>query len=192
MHPASPSPDFSDHAHHRWPVARLLLLPALLSFILADPAQAVQSHGGPEGMVVHQLGHVLFAGGMLFLLVRSVEDKENVRKVTFAMLAASGYQVWEAANPAEAGMVFAQEKGAFDLVLSDIMLPGGNGLQVMEQLQAARPGLPVLLMSGYADEKSQWPIIKEKDVPFLQKPFTFNELLIAIRKILEKREAGSV
>jgi hypothetical protein len=48
---------------------------SLLSFILAEPAWGVQSHGGPEGLVAHQLGHLLFVGGMVFLLIRSRLDQ---------------------------------------------------------------------------------------------------------------------
>jgi two-component system, cell cycle sensor histidine kinase and response regulator CckA len=116
-----------------------------------------------------------------------VEDEEQVRKITIALLTASGYLVREAENQAKAVELFEQAKGEFDLVLSDIVLPGGNGCQLMELLQASKPGLPVLLMSGYADEKSQWPAIAEKKVPFLQKPFASADLLIAVRELLDKR-----
>lgn len=58
----------------------------------------------------------------------------------------------------------------------------GDGLQLIDELHSRKPGLKVLLSSGYTDEKSQWPIIQERGFPFLQKPYSLLTLLQAVRE----------
>jgi signal transduction histidine kinase/CheY-like chemotaxis protein len=119
-----------------------------------------------------------------------VEDEQNVRQVTSAMLAATGYQVVEASGLVEALAAFDQEGGRFDLVVSDIVLSDGSGIQVFEQLRARNPRQSILLASGYADEKSQWPVIMDQKIPFLQKPFNMTELSQAVAAAIGGQEQG--
>ena len=83
-------------------------------------------------------------------------------------------------------LVFDKEKGDFQLVFSDIVLPDLHGVQLVDKLLSQKPELKILLCSGYTNEKSQWPLICEKGFPFLQKPYNMSKLLVTIKDILEK------
>jgi len=114
-----------------------------------------------------------------------VEDEEEVRKLTVRMLRKNNYRVNEASNAQEALNVFEQERGMFTLVLSDVVLPDQTGLELVDKLLLRQPKLRVLLMSGYTDHKSQWPVIQKKGFRFLQKPYALPDLLRTLREIIE-------
>jgi signal transduction histidine kinase/CheY-like chemotaxis protein len=109
-----------------------------------------------------------------------VEDDENVREFTVRALHTNGYEVISAASAEEALQLFEKEKRNFQLVLSDVVLPGKNGLELVDELLSRKPGLHILLGSGYMDQKSQWPVIKDKGFRFLQKPYILDELICAV------------
>jgi len=117
-------------------------------------------------------------------LVLVVEDQEEVRQVAVKMLQDNGYRIIEAANAQEALHVFEQEKGRFDLVLSDVVLPDQTGLELVDRLLLKQSKLKVIFMSGYTDQKSQWPFIQEKGFKFLQKPFNLPDLLRTLREVI--------
>jgi DNA-binding NtrC family response regulator len=113
-----------------------------------------------------------------------VEDEATVRAPVAEMLRGGGYEVVEAGTVQEARAVFAAEQGAFDLVFSDVSLPDGDGLQLVEALLDARPGLKVLLGSGYVDREAQWPAIRERGYRFLAKPYGLGDLLAAVQQAI--------
>ncbi|MEW5801837.1 MAG: PAS domain S-box protein [bacterium] len=114
-----------------------------------------------------------------------VEDDEMVRKLVTGVLRKNNYTVTEASNGQEGLNAFEQEKGVFDLVLSDVVLPDQSGIELVDRFLFCRPSLQVLLMSGYTDQKSQWPLIQERGFRFLQKPFALADLLRILREIIE-------
>ncbi|MGA1876165.1 MAG: MASE3 domain-containing protein [bacterium] len=114
-----------------------------------------------------------------------VEDEEDVRRMTVEALQENGYSVTEAANAQEALTIFQQEKGRINLVLSDVVLPDQPGTELVDQLHLLKPQLQILLMSGYTDQKLQWPLIKKRGFRFLQKPFILPDLLKILREMLE-------
>ncbi len=116
-----------------------------------------------------------------------VEDEEGVREVENEILCKNGYTVFKAANVKEAIEIFEKEKGDFHMVFSDVILPDNTGLQLIDRLLSLKPGLKVLLCSGYTDDKSQWPIIREKGYHYLQKPYALPDLLKMIKEILTGR-----
>ena len=118
-----------------------------------------------------------------------VEDQEEVRRVVISMLEGNGYQVLSAATLAEAGVVYEREQGQVDMLLSDIVLPDGSGLLLAERLLLTRPDLPVLMSSGYADERRQWSLLQERRLPFLQKPYSREKLLLTVRQVLDAGES---
>jgi two-component system cell cycle sensor histidine kinase/response regulator CckA len=147
-------------------------LPALL----ADAAEAASPGAAPGAAP----GEFRGRGEQVLL----VEDDDGVRAAVSEMLRASGYRVCEAANAAQA-LAALDERGAdLDLLLSDVVLPDRDGLQLVELCLAQAPGLPVLLTSGYTDYRSQWMLIRERDFRFLPKPFGLAELLPAVREAL--------
>ena len=113
-----------------------------------------------------------------------VEDEDAVRTFATRALRENGYVVCDAASADEALDVFDREAGQFDVVFSDVVLPGLSGIRLVDRLLALRPDLEVLLSSGYTDQKSQWPVIREKGFRFLQKPYSLPDLLGAIEDIV--------
>lgn len=67
-----------------------------------------------------------------------------------------------------------------------MVLPDGNGIKLVDQLLAKKSGLLVLLSSGYTDEESHLPLIQERKIHFLQKPYTVQLLLKTIKEIIIK------
>jgi signal transduction histidine kinase len=110
-----------------------------------------------------------------------VEDEDAVREFAAKALGENGYTVFEATSAEEALEIFKREKGKLHLIFSDMVLPGKSGLELVEQLLSINPEISVLLSSGYMDDKSQYPLIREKGLRFLQKPYTLPDLLKAIR-----------
>ncbi len=113
-----------------------------------------------------------------------VEDEESVRDLATTILRKNGYEVFEAANVADAIAVFNREDGNFDLVFSDVVLPDRSGVQLADELFQRAPGLRMLMSSGHASHRSQWETIKDKGLPFLQKPYSLANLLKMVRETI--------
>ncbi|WP_380069626.1 PAS domain-containing protein [Dankookia sp. GCM10030260] len=106
-----------------------------------------------------------------------VDDDPGVRLVTATLLRDMGYEVLEASG-ADAAMVQALVAARLDLVVTDVTMPGGDGPDLVARLHAARPGVPAIYVSGYAD---RYPL-EAKAV--LSKPFTPAELGIRVLRAL--------
>jgi len=113
-----------------------------------------------------------------------VEDEGSVRRFVTLALTRFGYQVVEAAS-AESAIVLEQEGRPIHLLLSDIVLPKMNGLELAKRLTHARPGLQVLFMSGYTEQFTTRGGFLEPGVQFLAKPFTAHTLLTKVRQLLD-------
>lgn len=147
------------------------------------PASSVESNGeAREEVISIQDCH---GKGERILLV---EDDDGIREFAKRVLVESGYVGFEAANAEEALNIFSKEKGDFHLVFTDVVLPEKSGLQLVDQLLSRKPELKVLLTSGYTDQKSQWPIIREKGYRFIQKPYGLTDLLRVVREVIEQGE----
>ncbi len=148
-----------------------IYLPAVLEKTADKAARKVVPSKGPRG-----------AGERILM----VEDEEGVRRLNTSALTENGYKVFEAANAKEALDLFDRENGRFDLVLSDVVLPDIDGFKLVDTLLSLKPSLKVLLNSGYADEKLQWDVIRERGFGFLQKPYSVADLLKAIKDAIEE------
>ncbi len=111
-----------------------------------------------------------------------VEDDMWVRRSTAMALMENGYIVEQAEDAEQAIAIFFKEKGRFDLVITDVVMPGRDGLQMMEPLFEVNPGIPVLFYSGHVDNKAQLDSIIKKGFAFLQKPYEVPDLLRAIEE----------
>ncbi|MBA2474404.1 MAG: PAS domain S-box protein, partial [Actinobacteria bacterium] len=127
------------------------------------------------------------AGGTETILI--VEDEEAVRALTEDVLAGNGYTVLAAASGTEALTLAGGHAEPIDLLLSDLVMPGLGGRAVYAGLRQARPSVRVLYMSGYTAEAILGGGDGEGDPPLLEKPFTSNELLLAVRSTLDGRPA---
>jgi two-component system cell cycle sensor histidine kinase/response regulator CckA len=109
-----------------------------------------------------------------------VEDDTGVRAFTARVLEARNFVVFAAGSPAEAMALFDRVGPQLDLVISDVVLPGGGGLRLIEELRARRADLRVLVSSGYLDDRSRREDLMARGVPYLAKPYTIGELLAAV------------
>ncbi len=113
-----------------------------------------------------------------------VEDDKWVRKSTAMVLRENGYVVFEASSAEQAINLFFKKKGQFDLVISDVVMPGRNGLQLVGPLLDVNPKIPILLCSGHLDDKAQLEQIVRRGLPYIQKPYEIDELLQAVEEII--------
>ncbi len=127
------------------------------------------------------------ATGEVILLA---EDEPAVRSLTKRILERSGYEVIDAATGDEALAIFQREGARVDLVLTDVVMPGLRGPELVAELERLRPGLPVLFMSGYADDDLVRRGVFPEHVAFLKKPFTHTDLLGIVRDHLQLGRAA--
>ena len=121
-----------------------------------------------------------------------VEDDEMVRVALAICLKRAGYRVMEASAGMEAVRVWNANKGDFDLLLTDFLMPGGiNGAQLAEQLLRERTSLKVIVVSGYAALPNGAAIPWPKDTVRLAKPFEMRTLLETVRRCLDSRKAAT-
>jgi len=113
------------------------------------------------------------------------EDEASVRNMLQVMLKSAGYKVLTAENAENAYDVYHSSNGKIDLLVTDVIMPGGSGRSLHEKLKSERPDLKVLYISGYTDEIIAGHGILEEGFHFLQKPFTRAELLQKIREVLD-------
>jgi len=115
-----------------------------------------------------------------------VEDEEMLREFATGVLCENGYTVFTANNVKEALDLYEREKGEFQLVFSDVVLPDKTGIELVDHLLSKKPELKVLLASGYLNGKSQWTKIQERGFNFVQKPYTLEGLLKAVTKAIKQ------
>ena len=107
-----------------------------------------------------------------------VEDELGVRDLVGRVLTSHGYQVLQAGQASAALQIAETYDGLIDLLLTDVIMPGGlSGFQLAEQLRARYPVLRVLYMSGYTDRALGQHVALEAPLRLLQKPFTPDSLL---------------
>jgi two-component system cell cycle sensor histidine kinase/response regulator CckA len=113
-----------------------------------------------------------------------VEDEESVRQLVRDTLEAKGYRVIEGGD-GEAGLAAAtNHEGKIDLVITDVVMPGLGGRELVERLLKTRPGTKVLYLSGYTEDAILSEGTIENGTAFLQKPFTLQNLSRKVREVL--------
>ena len=128
---------------------------------------------------VREADSELAAGAGVVLLV---DDEDVIRTTTSQMLADMGYTVVEAASAREALPHLADPR--IDLLVTDHLMPGMSGTELAREAQAKRPGLPVLIISGFAEVEDIAP-----DLPRLMKPFRASELAAGLTSLVAKAVA---
>ena len=112
-----------------------------------------------------------------------VDDEEMVRASTARMLERRGYRALTAASPGEA-LGILRSDAPIDLLISDIVMPEMYGTDLLQHARALRPGLPALLISGFADQQNAQHGSIPEGVPFLPKPFDLADLLAEVQALL--------
>jgi len=113
-----------------------------------------------------------------------VEDDKLIMASASRALARLGYGVLTAGSAEAALRLLGTQTSPVHLLLTDIMLPGLDGLALARQARAMNPRLKVLYMTGYSEEAMRAQGQLDKDAPLIEKPFTFRALAIQIRKAL--------
>lgn len=109
-----------------------------------------------------------------------VDDHETTRQTIARMLEAGGFTVRQATNGAEALDKLARESDEIDMVLSDVTMPGMNGIDLSYAIRERFPSIPVAIVSGDVSELER-SIIGRADVPFIKKPFHAESLYSAVK-----------
>ena len=114
-----------------------------------------------------------------------VEDEEDVRVLISRVLSRYGYTVLEAKNPGEALLICETYENPIDILISDIVMQHISGIKLAERLKKIKSELKVLLISGYPDKTIREKTSNYYEDAFLSKPFTPEELISEIRRILD-------
>ena len=113
-----------------------------------------------------------------------VEDEESVRALACRILRERGYVVIEAADGIEALRLAENHAGQLHLILTDIVMPGMSGKNLVSNLETARPGIKSLYMSGYTEGTIVHQGVLDSNVAFIQKPFTSKDLVRKVREVI--------
>ena len=113
-----------------------------------------------------------------------VDDEAAVRGIVAALLERSGYAI-TVAEGAEAALIALQEDPAYDLVLSDIMMPGTDGLHLLDRITIDHPGMPVVMFTAVHDIHVATNAFRRGAIDYLLKPFERAQLLSVVTRAVE-------
>lgn len=147
-----------------------IFLPAAAPPAESSTAQKVTSaiRGGTETIVV-------------------AEDHKEVRELAVKILRNYGYNVLEAANATEALQTIEQHSGPIHLILTDVVMPGMRGQELLKRVKSANHTVKTLLMSGYSDSCEAEHSTTAGGLGYIQKPFTPETLGTKVREVLDQR-----
>lgn len=120
------------------------------------------------------------------LLVLLVDDEPLVRRTVSRMLEEEGFSVVDAEHGLAAQELLATSALKPDLVLTDLRMPHLNGAELGHVVKLLRPGVPVLYMSGFGSETSEWLTRDALDRNYIAKPFSREELLESVKRCLHQ------
>ena len=118
-----------------------------------------------------------------------MEDEEAVRAFAARALTARGYKVYEAATGTEALEVISNIEDTIDLVVSDVVMPSMDGPAMAKEMRKIAPQLPVLFMSGYAEEQLRREIDIE-GMHFIAKPFSVHQIAAKVGQVMRTPRIG--
>ena len=140
----------------------------------------------PEQIHPLAAGQSANAGGKTVLVV---EDEPSVRNLVIDVLHERGYATLEAAD-GQTGLQILQGQASVDLLISDVGLPGLNGRQLADAARAQRPDLPILFMTGYAENAAIAGGFLEPGMEMITKPFAVDVFIGRVASILKEEESG--
>jgi PAS domain S-box-containing protein len=118
-----------------------------------------------------------------------VDDEPALRELAAATLAARGFDVLQAGSAAEAIAIVEAHAGTLHLLLSDVVMPGGSAMTIVESLRQRHPSARLLFMSGYPADEAVRRGVVTGEANFLQKPFTPDGLALRVRALLDQPQA---
>jgi two-component system, cell cycle sensor histidine kinase and response regulator CckA len=146
-----------------------LFLPQAEAAAIAEPAEAAP----PRAASLAGAGRILF-----------VEDEEGVRTIVTRLLTDRGYSVVEAIDGEDALDQLETHPGPYDLVISDVVMPGMDGPAFLKAARDRLGGAKVLFISGYAERSFAQTLEDDRSIGFLPKPFTLKQLAERVKQEL--------
>lgn len=134
-----------------------------------------------EVQVVEEVGNADLTGEGTILLV---EDEVPVRIFAARALSNKGYKILEAENAEEALQIIRENACEVDLVISDVIMPGMTGPDMVMEIQKEKPDLKIIFMSGYTEDAFVGTGLENADLNFLQKPFNLKDLAAMVKKVM--------
>jgi two-component system cell cycle sensor histidine kinase/response regulator CckA len=117
-----------------------------------------------------------------------VEDEEGVRGIAAQLLTSCGYQVMEAGDGEQALEIIKENAGGFDLLISDVVMPGMDGPALLKEARQYLGKARVMFISGYAERDLARTLEEERSISFLPKPFTLRQLAERVKTELQARD----
>ncbi len=117
-----------------------------------------------------------------------VDDEETVLTVAAKMLEPFGYKALTARDGLEAVELLRENAEKIDAVILDLTMPDMDGREVLTEAQRIKSGIPVVLSSGYDEEKALQEFGGLELAGFIQKPYTASDLVAKLRKAMKKRD----
>ena len=151
-----------------------IFLPVHIQVASLEPAPVKAAPKRPVARDLSGAGRILF-----------VEDEDAVRGVAAKLLRARGYEVIEAASGEEALEIAEQNAGKIDLMISDVVMPGMQGPELLKQARVYLGGAPVMFISGYAESEFSDLLEGETNVSFLPKPIDIKMLAERVKQELQ-------
>lgn len=166
------------HAHHGFiELESKVGHGTVFSIYLPIPPQTIKSPPPIPETIIEVRGH-----GETVLVV---EDEESVQDYIRGMLEDNGYQILVAKDGFDAVRVFGERRGEISLVIMDMGLPKMSGAQVIAELKMIMPDVRIIFMSGYIEPEIKAAIFEAGIKEFLSKPFSAEELLGKVKKMLK-------
>ena len=151
------------------------------SFVIYLPVHRSEASAVPAAAKVKAKPTETWGSGIILL----VEDEDMVRAVAERALTRNGYTVVSAAN-GEAALEILEGRTDIDLIVSDVVMPVMDGPTMVRQVRNDFPNMPILFMSGYAEEQLR-KMIDLDNIAFLPKPFSVQQLAEAVRDVVTAR-----
>jgi DNA-binding response OmpR family regulator len=120
-----------------------------------------------------------------------VEDEYAVRKLAVSVLERQGYAVLAANGPGQAEKIAAEYAGPIDVLLTDVVMPGGSGTDLAVRISAMRPTVKVILMTGYARDRIAHHGALDEGIVLIEKPFSPNLLLTRVRLVIDSNSPAA-
>ena len=121
-----------------------------------------------------------------------IEDSEAVRKFALRGLSGNGYVVSAAADAREAEELVLREKGHFDLIFSDVVLPDESGPHLVKRLREKYPRMKAVFATGYTKGRGDWNLIEEGGYAYILKPYSLHEMLALLHCELTATKPGNI
>ena len=114
-----------------------------------------------------------------------VDDEEMIRNLLYSALAEEGYYCLQASNVDEALVILGREP--VDLVISDIMMPGRSGVELLRDIKNVNPDIAVLMITGLSDMNTAMQCIHLGADDYITKPFGINRVMLTVKNLIERR-----